>query len=145
MKKIYEHGKKYYLKYKEVINYLIFGGLTTVLNFVVYMMLTRVMRLEEVTSSSLAWVVAVIFAYVVNKLFVFESKIKGFKNIVKEFTTFVGCRIFSGITCDVGTFALMVKVLHINDVISKIVTQVLVIVVNYLFSKLLVFRKKDNK
>ena len=145
MKKLYELVKKYYLKYKEIVNYLICGGLTTVLNFVAYMLFTRLIHLEEVTSSSLAWVVAVIFAYVVNKIFVFESKTKGFKDGFKEFVSFIGCRIISAITCDVGTFALMVKVLHINDVVSKIVTQIMVIVVNYLFSKLLVFRKKENK
>ena len=141
MKKLYELAKKCYLKYKEIVNYLICGVLTTVLNFVVYMLFTRLMHLEEVTSSSLAWLVAVIFAYIVNKIFVFESKTKEFK----EFVLFIGCRIISAITCDVVTFALMVKVLHINDVVSKIVTQIMVIVVNYLFSKLLVFRKKENK
>ena len=144
MKKLYELIKKYYLKYKEMVNYLIFGGLTTVLNFIAYMLFTRLIRLDEVLSSGLAWVVAVIFAYVVNKIFVFESKTKGILSILKEMTTFIGCRIISGITCDVGLFALMVKVLSINDIVSKIVTQVMVIVVNYLFSKLLVFRKKQS-
>ena len=65
------------------------------------MLFTRLMHLEEVTSSSLAWVVAVIFAYVVNKIFVFESKTKGFKAGFKEFVSFIGCRIISAITCDV--------------------------------------------
>ena len=144
MRKLYEFIKKNYLKYKEMVNYLIFGGLTTVLNFIVYIIFTRCFSLEEVLSSGLAWIISVLFAYVVNKIFVFESKVKGVVNILKEMITFIGCRIISGITCDVGLFALMVKVLSVNDVISKIVTQVLVIVANYLFSKLLVFRKKDT-
>ncbi len=144
MKKLYEIIKKYYLKYKEMINYLIFGGLTTVLNFIVYLLFTRCFSLEEVLSSGLAWIISVLFAYVVNKIFVFESKVKGIVNILKEMFAFIGCRVISGIACDVVLFALMVKALSINDVISKIVTQVLVIVANYLFSKLLVFRKKIN-
>lgn len=90
----------------------------------------------------MSWLVAVIFAYVVNKIFVFESKTNSKKELVKEFISFIACRVVSGITCDVGTFALMVKVLHINDIISKVVTQVMVVVLNYVFSKLIIFKKK---
>lgn len=145
MNRLYGLDKKYYLKHKEIVNYLICGGITTVLNFVAYILFTRVMHLEEVVSSTLAWSVAIIAAYVLNKIFVFESKTKGIKAVFKELASFIGCRIISAITCDIGTFALMVKVLKINDIVSKIVTQIMVIIVNYLFSKLLVFRKKNNK
>ena len=63
-------------------------------------------------------------------------------NFFKEITSFFLARILSGILCDVGTFALMVKVFKINDIFSKIVTQVMVIIVNYIFSKLFIFKKK---
>jgi len=144
MKSVYIKIKEYYLKYKEIINYLIFGALTTLVNFVSYVIFTKLFNIEEVLSSGLAWVVAVIFAYIVNKLFVFESKTNSTKELLKEFTSFVGCRVFSGITCDVGTFALMVKVLDINDIVSKIVTQVMVIILNYVLSKVIVFRKNKK-
>lgn len=134
--------KNIYIKYKEIINYLICGGLSTVVNFVSYYIFARVFKIDEVVSSSLSWVAAVIFAYIVNKIFVFESKTNGMKGLLKEFISFIACRIISGITCDVGTFALMVKVMHINDIVSKIVTQVMVIVLNYVFSKLIIFKKK---
>ena len=133
--------KGLYLNYKEVINYLVFGGLTTIVNFVVYCIFARVIEIDEVLSSGIAWVCGVIFAYVTNKIFVFDSKTETKKELLKECASFFLARIVSGITCDVGTFALMVKVFHINDIVSKIVTQVMVVIVNYLFSKFVVFRK----
>lgn len=137
--------KGLYLNYKEVINYLIFGGLTTIVNFVAYCIFARLIGIDEVVSSGLSWVVSVIFAYVTNKIFVFDSKTETKKDLIKECVSFFLARIVSGITCDVGTFALMVKVFNINDILSKIVTQVMVVVVNYLFSKFIVFRKETKE
>ena len=135
--------KGLYLNYKEVINYLVFGGLTTIVNFVAYCIFARVIGIDEVLSSGIAWVCGVIFAYVTNKIFVFDSKTETKKELLKECASFFLARIVSGITCDVGTFALMVKVFHINDIVSKIVTQVMVVIVNYVFSKFVVFRKPN--
>lgn len=140
MKKVME----LYQKYKEVIHYLIFGGLSTVVNFVSYFIAARVIGIEEVTSSAISWFCAVLFAYVTNKLFVFESKTETKKAMVKEMVTFFLARILSGILCDVGSFALMVRVFHVNDIFAKIVTQVMVVVVNYVFSKLFIFRKNGE-
>jgi putative flippase GtrA len=140
MKKIVE----LYQKYKEVINYLIFGGLSTIVNFVSYFIAARMIGIEEVTSSAISWFCAVLFAYVTNKLFVFESKTETKKAMIKEMVSFFLARILSGILCDVGSFALMVKVFHINDIFAKIVTQVMVVVVNYVFSKLFIFKKKEG-
>ena len=145
MKKVYLKLKESYLKNKEIINYLIFGALTTLVSFISYIVFAKLFGIEEVLSNILSWVVAVIFAYVVNKIFVFESKTEGKAKLLKEFISFIACRIFSGITCDVGTFALMVKVLHLNDVICKIITQVMVIILNYVLSKLVVFRKNKEQ
>ena len=143
MKKLYELVTKYYVKYKEIINYLVCGGLTTLINFITYIIFKRTMCLDEVLSSGLEWFIAVVFAYVVNKIFVFESKTKQIKSLIKECAAFISCRIISGILCDVGTFAFMVKILHIHDIISKVVTQIMVIILNYVFSKFLIFRKKN--
>ena len=140
MKKILE----LYKKYKEIINYLIFGGLATVVNFVSYYIFARTLNVDEVISSGLSWFCSVLFAYVTNKLFVFESKKNTKKEVIKEMVSFFLARIVSGALCDVGTFALMVKVFNINDIITKIVTQVMVVIVNYVFSKLIIF-KKDKK
>ena len=133
--------KGLYLNYKEIINYLVFGGLTTIVNFVAYCIFARAIGIDEVLSSGIAQVCGVIFAYVTNKTFVFDSKTETKKELLKECASFFLARVVSGITCDVGTFALMVKVFNINDILSKIVTQVMVVIVNYIFSKFVVFRK----
>lgn len=140
MKKILE----LYKKYKEVVNYLIFGGLSTLVNFVSYYIFARTLNIDEVISSGLSWFCAVLFAYVTNKLFVFETKKSNKKEVIKEMLSFFLARVISGALCDVGTFALMIKVLGINDIIAKLVTQVMVIIVNYLFSKLIVLKKEKN-
>lgn len=133
-----------YLEYKEIINYLMFGAFTTVVNFVSYCLFTKVIGIEEVISSGLSWFISVLFAYITNKLFVFESKTNTLKEFLKEIISFFFARILSGILCDVGTFAVMVKVLKINDIISKVVTQVMVVIVNYIFSKCLIFKNKKK-
>ena len=136
--------KGLYLNYKEIINYLVFGGLTTIVNFVAYCIFARAIGIDEVLSSGIAWVCGVIFAYVTNKIFVFDSKTETKKELLKECASFFLARVVSGITCDVGTFALMVKVFHINDIVSKITTQVIVVVLNYVLSKLVIFKKKKE-
>lgn len=132
-----------YKKNKEIINYLIFGVLTTVVSFVVYFIFAKVFKIDEVISNVISWFFSVLFAFITNKLYVFESKETGKKILLKEIISFYLARLFTGVVCDLGVFALMVKMFKINDVLSKLVTQVIVTVLNYVFSKLLVF--KNNK
>ena len=134
--------KGLYFNYKEIVNYLVFGGLATLVNFISYYIFARVIGIDEVISSGLSWLCSVIFAYITNKIFVFESDTKSKRQLLKECVSFFLARIISGILCEVGTFALMVRVFNINDIFSKIVTQVMVVIVNYIFSKFIVFRKK---
>ena len=141
MKKELDKIKKLYFKHKEVVNYLVFGGLATVVNFVSYFISAKIIGIDEVISSGISWFCSVLFAYITNKIFVFESKTNGMKETLKEISSFFLARILSGILCDVGTFAVMVKVLHINDIISKFITQVMVVIMNYILSKLVIFRK----
>lgn len=139
-----EKIKELYTKYKEIINYLVFGVLSTVVNFVTYYITARFIGIDEVISSGISWFCSVTFAYITNKVFVFESKTNTSREFVKEMITFYLSRVLSGALCDVGTFALMVKVLHINDIVSKIVTQVMVVIVNYILSKLVIFKKEKK-
>lgn len=136
--------RELYIEYKEMINYLVFGVLTTLVNFVTYFIAAKVIGIDEVISSGISWFCSVLFAYITNKIFVFESKTKGIIEFLKEISSFFLARIISGILCDVGTFAIMVKVLNINDIISKFVTQVMVVIMNYILSKLVVFKKKKS-
>ncbi len=131
-----------YKKYKEIIVYLVFGVLSTIVNFVSYFIFARLIGIDEVISSGLSWLCAVIFAYITNKIFVFNSKTTTLKDLIKEAITFASCRVLSGILCDVGTFGVMVKVFKINDIIAKVITQVMVVILNYVLSKLVIFKKK---
>lgn len=140
-----EKIKSLYLKYKETINYLIFGVLSMIVNFVSYFIFARLIGIDPVISSGLSWFCSVLFAYITNKLFVFESKTETKKAFLKEMVSFFLSRILSGILCDVGTFALMVDVLKINDIVAKVVTQVMVVIVNYVLSKLIIFKNTNKK
>ena len=126
-----------YKKYKEIINYLIFGGLTTLISIVTYAIFTKVFHIDYLISNILSWIIAVLFAYVTNKIFVFESKSK--KNI-KEITSFFFFRVVS-LIMEMIILYVFVDMLHIDDLVTKIIAQVIVIVSNYVFSKEFVFKK----
>ena len=128
-------------KHKEIILYLIFGGLTFLVNMLTYILLTRVVKADVLVSNCIAWIVAVLFAYITNKFFVFESKETDFKYILKEFRAFVGCRLFSGVV-ELGIIFVMATLMGINDLFVKIVTNIVVIVLNFIFSKLIIFKKE---
>ena len=138
MKKI----KELYLRYKEIINYLFFGGCTTIVNFISYYIPARIIGIDEVISNSIAWCISVLFAYVTNKIFVFSSKKENLVGILKEMFSFIFARLFTGALCDIGLFALMINILGINDIVSKITTQILVVILNYVLSKLVIFKKE---
>lgn len=135
--------KKQYEKYKEIINYLIFGVLTTVINFVVYIIFSKWLHINETVSNAIAWIVSVAFAYITNKIYVFNSHEKQIKQLIKEIISFVGCRLLSGVF-DIVAFYVFVNIIHVNDLISKAIISVLVVILNYVFSKLLIFRKKKE-
>jgi putative flippase GtrA len=137
-----EKLNKLYVKYKEIIYYLFFGGCTTIVNFISYYVPARVFGIEEIVSNIIAWIISVLFAYTTNKIFVFESKTTTVQDLLKEMFSFIFARFFTGALFDVGLFALMLKVFHINDIITKITTQVIVVILNYICSKLIIFKKK---
>lgn len=139
IKKIWE----LYLKYKEVILYLVFGGLTTLINIISYAVFSYVFHMGTVVSTAAAWVVSVIFAYVTNKIFVFESRTDTFRMLLKECISFFGCRFATGIM-DVAVMYVSVDLLHFNDIVMKIISNVLVVILNYVFSKLFIFRKNQD-
>lgn len=130
-------------KYKETILYLVFGTLTFLVNMMTYVLFTRVINTDVLFANCVAWIVAVLFAYITNKFFVFESKETNFKYIIKELQAFVGCRIFSGVIELVIIFV-MATMMGINDLVVKVVTNVVVIVLNFIFSKLIIFKKPND-
>lgn len=133
--------KDLFIKYYDVIAYLFFGVLTTAVNYIVYLPCYNIAGLSASVSNVIAWVVAVAFAYLTNKPFVFKSNDWSAKTVVPELAKFVGCRIASG-AAETVILLVAVDLLHWNGNIWKLVTSVLVVILNYVGSKLVVFRKK---
>lgn len=150
--------KKLIEKYKELILYVIFGGLTTLVNFASFKIFNMILGEENyLVSNVIAWFISVIFAYVTNKIFVFGSRSWNFKIIGKEIFSFFTARIFSFAIEEFGLYAL-VDLLGFDKyridifgfvlggkMISKILLAVIVVILNYFFSKLVVFRKKKKE
>lgn len=134
---------KIYIKYREVILYLVFGVLTTVVSISSYYICSEILNIHYLVSNIISWVLSVIFAYFTNRVWVFESKSKNTSNILKEMLTFVNCRLLSGVI-DMATMFVLVGAIHINDMYAKVFTQFIVVVLNYVFSKLIVFKKSTN-
>ncbi len=132
--------KALFKKYWDVITYLFFGVLTTIVNYIVYLPMYNILGFSAALSNAIAWVAAVAFAYLTNKPFVFKSHDWSAKTVIPELTKFVSCRIASGV---LETVILLVTVdmLLWNGNIWKLITSVVVVVLNYIFSKLIVFRK----
>lgn len=128
-------------KYWDVLLYIVFGGLTTVVNYLIYLPVYNILGISASISNMIAWVGAVVFAFLTNKPFVFHSHDWSAQTVGNELVKFVSCRFVSGI---LETLILLVTVdcLHWNGNIWKLVTQVIVIILNYAGSKLLVFGKK---
>lgn len=132
------------IKYKEIISYLFFGVLTTAVDFVSYYILTRFLHLDEGFSNVLAQFLAIVFAYVTNKLFVFEDKSNGFKSLVIQFGKFFSLRLVTLVLNSI-LFIVMIDKMGINDIITKAIVSVIVIILNYVFSKLIVFKSKEKQ
>lgn len=134
---------KYLKKYKDIILYLMFGILTTIINIVSYWLMAHPLGFGVMPSTITAWIVSVLFAYTTNRIWVFRSTAKAAEEIVKEILSFFGCRLATGVL-DWACMFVFVDILHINDIVIKCAANVLVIVLNYAASKLLIFRKRDT-
>ena len=128
-------------KYEDILSYLFFGVLTTVVNYLVYLPCYNILHLSAAVSNGVAWVAAVAFAYLTNKPFVFKSHDWSMKTVIPELAAFLGCRVGSGLL-ETGILFLTVDCMSWNGNIMKLATSVLVVILNYIGSKLLVFRKK---
>ena len=127
-------------KYKSFIMYAIFGVLTTVVNMAAYFLSFNLLKIPNVPSTVIAWVLAVLFAFITNKLWVFDSPSFDAKTLRHEIPTFFGARIATGIL-DVVIMYLAVDLAHWNPTVWKLISNVLVIIINYIASKLVIFKK----
>ena len=124
----------------ELVTYLFAGVATTVVNYVVYFMATRWLSMGVMAGTWTAWVLAVAFAYVVNKAFVFHTHCENTAALVKEAAGFVAMRLVS-LGMETVIMYVTVEVLGLNDLVMKLLTNFVVIVANYVFSKLFIFKK----
>lgn len=135
-----EKIKGLFKKYKEIILYLLFGGCTTLVNIISYYILSKI-GLGTAMSTVIAWILSVLFAYVTNRIFVFASKAKGFAAVFKETAGFFLCRLATGLL-DLAIMVVFVDVLHFNGMAIKILSNIIVIILNYGASKLMIFKNR---
>jgi len=135
--------KEVWIKYKQLFFYGVFGILTTIINLFVYILCFDFLDIPNVPSNIIAWIIAVAFAFVTNKIWVFESKDLTRSVIFSELWKFVSCRLFSGIL-DLGIMFVGVDLMEGPSTLITIGSNILVIILNYLFSKLLIFKHSEN-
>lgn len=148
--------KSLLIKYREIILYLVFGVLTTVVSWGTYAVFELVFRplcpidnLRVAIANVLSWICAVAFAFVTNKIWVFDSKSWAFGIVKKELITFVGSRIVTGCLEWFGVPLLIIiglnqTIFGIKGMVAKVLVSVIVVILNYILSKLLVFKNKKN-
>lgn len=139
MKKI----KELLSKYRELIVYIFFGGLTTLVSWGSYFLLTDPLKMHYQYAQWISWVAAVAFAFIVNKIFVFRDKDISAGGLFRQIWQFVSVRIASGVL-EWLLMILMVELIHIGDGISKIIVSVVTVILNYIASKLFIFKKNEK-
>lgn len=130
--------------FREGIFYLIFGGLTTLIDYVISNALFYGAGMESVMAQSIAWVAAVLFAFVTNKWWVFESRTLAPRVVWREFVSFILCRIATFLF-NLAAIFVMVDLMKLEFFICKLLISVVVVVLNYVFSKILIFTRRDKK
>lgn len=122
---------------------MIFGGITTGVNILVYLLCTRMLNVDEMISNVAAWALAVLFSFITNKFFVFQSRFFDKKAFLKEFYSFTGCRLLTGLF-DMVFMYVFIRICSFNDILVKIGDNIIVILLNYLASKFWIFRKEGE-
>lgn len=125
---------------KELLNYIVFGVLTTLINILTYQIFSMA-GVTTLIANGIAWLLSVLFAYITNRKYVFDSHSE---NRIQECLKFYGSRISTGIL-DMAGMWILVDILHLNGMVSKVGMNVVVIVLNYIFSKLFVFKDKEER
>ena len=138
---MFQKAKELVKRYWDIISYLIFGVLTTAVNYIVYLPLYNLVGLSAAVSNAIAWASSVAFAYLTNKPFVFKSHDWSINTVVPELVKFVGCRVGSGLAETLIIFV-TVDLFNFNGNIIKLITSFIVVILNYVASKFLVFRHK---
>lgn len=135
--------KQIWEKYSDAIPYIFFGVCTTGVNVLAYWLCAHLFGLTVMLSTIVAWVLAVLFAYITNRKWVFHSEARSFEDIMKEGASFFGCRLATGVL-DWTCMFVFVKILCWNDLLIKVIANIAVIVLNYIASKFFIFKRGNN-
>jgi putative flippase GtrA len=130
--------KEIFFKYRELILYIVFGALTTGVNYGCYFFFARVFNMYYILSNLISWIIAVVFAFIVNKYFVFFTQKSQLKILIREFSIFVSGRVVS-LLVETVLLYYMVSICFLNDLFAKIIVLVIVVLINYVLSKYIVF------
>ena len=141
MKKIWNLLIKLIKKHKAFIAYGVFGVFTTIVNIVTYNVCYSHLGISNTLSNIFAWILAVTFAYLTNKVWVFGSRSWAWSTLKREIAAFAGCRIATGVM-DLVIMFICVDIMEWNALLMKLLSNILVIILNYVFSKLVIFKKK---
>ena len=130
-------------KHRELVSYVFWGVMTTVVNYVTYTLLTEAAHIYYLTSTVIAWAISVLFAYFVNKLFVFQSRDWAWQVALRELWQMVAARLFS-LGLEMAIMWFFVDTLHCNHLVVKLAANVVVVIVNYVLSKFIIFKQKTD-
>lgn len=126
-----------------IVMYLVMGGITTFINIFTFWLFESVIGWNYTFANIIAWIFSVLFAYVSNKLYVFESEHHSIQELIKEITSFFGFRVLS-LGIDLVAMWVCISLLKINPLISKVIANIFVLILNYLFSKFFIFKNKKD-
>lgn len=130
-----------YVKYKEMLLYLFFGGLSFAVSIATYALFNVSFGINELIANILSWIITVMFAFLTNRIWVFNSPTNGLEEFIKQMVTFYGGRIVTLVVEEI-ILLVFITILHFPSVVVKVVAQVIVIVLNYVISKLIIFDKE---
>ena len=135
--------KQLYTKYKSIILYMVFGAGTTMVNIVTYYVMYDLLSAPNVPSDIAAWITSVLFAFVTNRWYVFEQTDNSVRRLARDFVSFVGCRLATGVM-DVAIMYLSVDVMGWNGLVWKLISNAIVVILNYIASKYFIFKKEKT-
>lgn len=131
----------FYKAHQEGMRYLVFGALTTIVNIAIFILFSKMFNLSTTISNIIAWIIAVLFAYITNKIWVFKAKKDSFKELFFEIVYFFLARVFT-LVLETIILVIFIDKFHFNSFIMKIISNIIVIIVNFILSKILIFKKK---
>lgn len=143
IKKFWDWGWSIYHKNEELWNYLIVGGIGVIISIASYWG-CRQFGINVVVSNVISWIITVLAMYILNKIFVFKTKCESSKALAKEFAYFIIARLLT-LFIETAILYIGTDIIHFNDIIVKVFAQIVIIILNYIFSKLIIFRKKKQK